>query len=228
MNWDRTLAIVGVVIGIPGFVIFFLSDKWAHAVVVAFVVCACVAWFVYTVYRDRQPVFTILLLEKKLEVKDAQGTEAVFTRRQRVRINHKGITEWWCRNLAADGTIEDILIDGAPPDETVKSSNALHVCRRFDPKNRGEVWESTLTYRAVNSFVKNREEYIHYTAFKTKKVTIEVRLPRQCGSAELYLTYSGEQRELLSAPQVSQDKMTITCEIKRPRLGAQYHVRWSW
>jgi|HubBroStandDraft_5_1064220.scaffolds.fasta_scaffold71490_2 hypothetical protein len=226
MNWDRVLAIVGVVIGIPGFLIFFLSDKLAHAVVVLVVVCACAAWWIYTIWRDRRPVFTVFLLEKTLEIKDP--LDAFVTRRQKVRINHKGITEWWCRNLATDGTIQNILIDGMPPDETVESSGSLHVCRRFDPKNRGDFWESTLTYQVLDSFLKNREEYIHFTGFETKNLKVEVRLCRPCTAAELYLTYAGEQRESLSAPVISPDKRVITYELKRPLLGAQYHLRWFW
>lgn len=230
MNWDRMIAVVGVCIGIPGFLLLFLSDKWAHGVLVLLLVCLCASWWYYTIWRDKQPVFTILHLEKKIVITDSTGKAATFTRTHKLKVNHKGITEWWCRNLAADGTISNIKIDGRDPDQTITTGGTIQICRRFPfPKERGEVWESTLTYDLADSFVRPWEETIHYTSFKTKKLIMEVDLPRACKRAELRFTFGGQQSELLpTKPEVSTTKQSIRVEIKRPRLGGQYHLGWEW
>lgn len=229
MNLDRVLALIGVAIGIPGFLILFMSDQWVHGVLVLLLVCALGAWWFYAWWRDKLPVFTVLELAKKLTITTPDGRTATLTRTQKVRINHKGITEWWCRNISADGAISNINIDQHPPDVTINTGGTIQVCRRFPyPKQRGEEWESTLSYDIADSFIKPREELRHLVTFKTKKVTIEVELPRGCNRADLRFTFGGEEAERLSDPELSNNNRTIKVEIKRPRIGGQYHVGWEW
>jgi hypothetical protein len=229
MNVDRVLAIVGIAIGIPGFLLLFISDQWVHGVLVLLLVCALAAWWFYARWRDNLPVFTVLELTKRLTIISADGRSASLARSQKVRINHKGITEWWCRQISADGTVTNITIDQLPPDVTTSTGGTIQVCRRFQyPKQRGEEWESTLTYNIADSFTKPHEELIHMVAFRTKKLVLEVELPRNCTHADLRFTFGGEQGEKLSDPELSNNNRTITATIKRPRIGAQYHLGWEW
>jgi hypothetical protein len=230
MTTDRALAIAGVLIGIPGFCLLFMSDKWVHGVLLLLVAVALGLWWMYANWRNKQPIFTIIDLKKKLIIHADDGSKATLTRIQKARVNHKGIAEWWCRNLSADGTLTNFLIDGKPPDEILKVSGTTQVCRRFAyPKDRGDIWESVLTYDLENSFMRPREENVHYTGFKIATMSIEIDLPRACKSAELRFTFGGQQPELLNIkPTISPDRRNISVKIKRPRLGGQYHLCFEW
>ena len=121
------------------------------------------------------------------------------------------------------------MIDGRPPDVIERIAGSIQVCRKFPfPKECGEIWKSTLTYDMTDSFMRSREEITHISAFKTKKVILEVELPRRCESAYMRFTYSGQQHQPLPNPHLSNNNQLIRAEIKRPRMGGHYHLGWEW
>jgi hypothetical protein len=56
----------------------------------------------------------------------------------------------------------------------------------------GEIWDSVLQYDITDSHVNGREETIQFVAFKIKKLTMCVELPRACTKAELRMTFGGQ------------------------------------
>src|SRR4051812_35489714 len=114
MDFDaNTIATwAGVLLGLPSFLALFFSGKWVEGslVFVLVIFMVIMRWF------WALPEFTVLVLEKELTIKDRDARTATLVRRAEMRTNHKGIREWWCRNIASDGAVSNILIDGHPPD----------------------------------------------------------------------------------------------------------------
>lgn len=230
MNLDRLLGIIGIVIGVPGFLILFMSDKWIEGILVLFLVMAIAGYQVYLYKQSQEPMFTVLRLDKEVRIHDDKGTKASFERRQHMKTNHPGLVEWWCRNIAADGTITNILIDGQAPDVLETSAGTIRVCRRFPrPLQKGEELTIVLTYDLTNSFLKNTESVVHLNVLKTREVVMSVELPRPCLSAETYMSYGGQQVTLINdKPAITMGNKRLEIAIKKPRLGAQYHLQWTW
>jgi len=91
-SWDRVLAVIGIVVGIPEFLRLFLTERWQEGVFVLVVVMICIAWSVCELWREKQPVFTMILIEKKLTIRDSEGKKSTLSRTHTARVNHKGIT----------------------------------------------------------------------------------------------------------------------------------------
>lgn len=221
------LAWVGIVIGIPGFLLLFVTGQIAVGVVVVFIVAGLI-WFRSSL---DQPEFTLLLVEKTLSFTDPQGHRAAFVRVQKARANHKGLREFWIGNMSVDGSMEDIRIDGRMPDYQQQEAGDTRICKRFSrPLNRGEVVDTKTTYFLIDSFPNNPDKLLHTVAYKTKMLRVRVNFhsDRPCRNARIYLRYGSQIYKSLPPPRVSADGCDVEFEVKRPKLGAEYCLEWEW
>lgn len=179
-------------------------------------------------YLDR-PSFTILEVEKVLEIRDTKGKNATLLRIHSARCNHSGITEFWCRGISADGTISNIKIDDAPPNEQRTDAGDIQVCKRFHrPLKRGQKFRMTLSYDLTDSFPLSSETLIHSVGSATNKLRMVVTLPeaRKAKAARAFLRYGGEIHKELPLPKITNRRIEI--EISRLRLGSEYCLEWDW
>lgn len=152
-------------------------------------------------------------------------------RTQKAKTNHKGLTEFWYRNISADGDIENILIDGNEPDEEKTEAGDRLVCKRFGrPLQRGDTFLMELSYDLLKSFSGNPEGLIHVVDYKTKKLRMVVNFhtDKPCRTARAFLRFGGQAHKPLPQPTLNSNKTKIEIEIKRPRLGADYYLEWDW
>lgn len=229
MNMDRNelLTLIGLIIGVPGFLLLFFQGQAVIGVVV-FGVCIGLAWLYWFL---NQPEFTLLEVRRVIRLLDRDGTRAQMERYQEARANHKGLSEFCHKGIMADGSIENIRIDGDEPDYQALECGAIVVCKYFpDTLERGEKLEMTLTYDLVNSFTKKSEAIIHVISHKTKRLTLEVQCPsdRPVRDVKASLRYGGQKFKLLPKPKRSPDSCQIVLEIKRPKLGEEYYLEWDW
>ena len=128
-----------------------------------------------------------------------------------------------------DGSLENVLVDGSAPDLIEDNAGALDVCKRFSrPLEKGEEVTVSLSYELKNAFLKPRESVIHFNSSDVGELTITVELPRPCITAELRRTYSGDHGKVLDPPRLSANHQIIEATIRKPRMGASYHVDWTW
>ena len=230
MNTDRAIAILGIIIGLPAFFALFFSNEHRLegalvSVLVVFVVVG--TWW----YRRQQakPQFTSLELRKTYIIQTTDGSLASAQRIEKMRANFHGITEWWNRALMFDGTVTNILIDGEPPSSIVDVVGTLEVCKRFPrPLEKDEVITISMTYELHDSFTKSSESVVHTNSTDVPELVIVVELPRPCITAEVRRTYSGDHGKLEAPPSVSTNHRIIEAKIKKPHMGASYHVDWTW
>lgn len=215
------------VTGVPGFLLFFVS---VNAGLVALVL-ALIGGTVWYLILIRQPVFTILEVEKILTVHDADGHRASLQRNQKAKANHHGVTEFWCRNISADGSIENILIDNQLPHEQKKGAGEIQVCKHFaQALTRGQQFNTSLYYEMVDSFRSNPEILIHIVESKTRKVRLIVHLPqsRPCRSAKAFSCFGGHVCKILPPPNITDMGCKIEVILNKPEIGAEYCLEWDW
>ena len=231
MTVDRVLAIVGIIIGVPAFLALFIQSAHKREAILSLIIIALVVGFrMLLTYKRRRPQFSIRSVKKHFVIHDAAGATASFEGTRKMRANFKGATEFWYRNIVQDGSIANIKIDGKNPDVTETVCGTTHICKRFArPLEEGEEFETSFSYDLANSFTNpKREGVIHNNGFRTDEVELTVDLPRPCTRAEFRRTFVGDEGELLPSPTLSNGNLRITAKVKKPLIGASYHVEWDW
>lgn len=225
-NVDRLIALAAIILAIPSAILLFTSEHIATGIMMAvIIIILAIVW-----YLNNRQSFTILNVEKKLEIHDDKGSSATLIRHQKTRANHNGLTEFWCsRSISGDGSIKNILIDGNPPHEITKDSGDIQVCMKFKrPKKAGESFDFVLSLELENTFLESTEALIHVVEMETKKLRLIVEFPstRIPTIARIILRYGGNPYKELGQIEIVGGK--IEYEIKRPRLGAEYCLEWDW
>jgi hypothetical protein len=211
-------------LAVPGVFLLFGEHAANGLLVLTLLALILLVW-----YFLNKPEFTVLRIDKTLSISDASGSKATLLRDQTAQANHKGITEFWCRNISADGTISNILINGEPPAKQIKEAGDIQVCMQISPPPRArERFKMALSYDLTDSFLTARESLIHVVEAETKLLRMVVELPKQRmpKTARLFLRFGGQVFKELKAPIVAGAR--IEAEIKRPRLGAEYCLHWEW
>jgi hypothetical protein len=227
MKREELLGWIGIAIGLPGFVVLFGTGKWAIAVLVALIV-GLLIWHKWVVSR---PDFSVLDIEKTYVIQDRAAHRTILRRSQRMKANHKGLTEFWFTNISADGGIENILIDGKAPAEERLEAGDLRVCRRWDrPLRRGDEIGIDFSYDLVDAFPSNPEGVIHVAAYKAKrlKLVVQFHKERPCTSVRAFLRYGGQIYRDLPTPRVSEDRSRAELEIHRLKIGREVELQWTW
>ncbi len=226
---DLWIALAGLIIGIPGFILLFKSPTATAAVITVLLLLSVFLALGYVYWSQRLPHFTIESVEKELAFLHQDCKHATLSRKQTAIANHPGITEFWCRNIAADGSIQNIQIDGARPNDERHVLGEIEVCKRFrSPLKRGQSFTTVLTYDLVDCFPQEREQLIHVVEGRTKKLRLEIRFPagRNVRNPRAIIKFGGEERSQLDSLVVSQSVLLL--EVKRPKFGADYVVEWNW
>lgn len=222
---DIIIGLASLFLSIPGFLLLFYSDHIAVGILAIIIsVVLGIIWY----WLNKQP-FTILMIEKTLIIYDVNGKKANLCRKQNTRANHKGLTEFWCRNISADGSISNICINNEKPVETRVEAGDLQVCARFKkPKHAGDKFNLVISYDLENAFQQQTESLIHVVSMETKNLKMRVEFPkdRLPKTATATLRFGGDTYKELPAPEIFGN--TVIMEIKKPRLGAEYCLEWEW
>jgi hypothetical protein len=104
------------VIGLPGFIDYFLGEKTVIGVLSALVGAIVILSAVLIRWLLMQPPFTVLNTEKTLIFEDERGHKASHIDVRTVRANHKGLSEYWFKELGRPDALDNLRIDDQPPD----------------------------------------------------------------------------------------------------------------
>lgn len=227
MSREELLAWAGIIIGLPGFLVFFVSTS----VGIAALCLALLALAIWYHRQSNQPEFTVLEIQKTLTIHRRNGDSATLERSQTARSNHKGITEFWCRNISSDGSITNILIDAAAPHIQKTEAGDIQVCKRFPQAlMKGQKFTTILTYDLSNAFLSASEGLIHVVEAPTKHLRLIVILPngKPARNMRASLRYGGNPHKNLPVPNASNNGLRIEMAVNRPVLGAEYSLEWDW
>jgi hypothetical protein len=231
MSTDRILAWVGVAIGILGLIPIFLDSSMQLRLAYAVVLTLLLVLFAVLYRSGRGPQYATLSMKKTLEIVEADGSLAWMRREQRIRVNYGQLSEIWCRNIVADGSIHSLLIDNCPPDDEKRMGCLLSICKRFDnPLFRGQEKTIIWTYELRNSFSARTEVLDHDVKQATRYLELTVVLPvsRPCRGASLHELIAGDPDKLLPNPVIDMHGTVLKAILKHPEKGRTIRLTWEW
>jgi hypothetical protein len=165
-SWRDVVSVVALALTIPSFLILFVTGFIALGILTLILALGAGAFY----WWSKQPPFTIKEVDKTLAFQDPQGHRARVTRTQIARANQKGITEIWVGNVRTDGSIENVQVDGQPPDYDEVRVGVRRLCKRYSRgPERGQEFRMTISFDAIDSFAGNPEVYEHLVTTKIKR-----------------------------------------------------------
>lgn len=184
------------------------------------------------VLQSKTVEYTIVKMEKTLVLHDTKGEQATLTRSSWEIAGSEGLGEIWFRNIAADGKILNVKIDGEPAQEginIVHQTGLTHIRKVLPrPLNKGEEIQTIISYDLVYSFLKPTEALIHVVNYKTKRIKLLVQFPneRPFRSAEFVEVFGGTKPITIGRFPVG--GIELVAEAENVHLGAHYELRWNW
>jgi hypothetical protein len=142
--------------------------------------------------------------------------------------------EIWCRNIVADGKIENVRVDGESPlpEDRQTLGCLLDVRKRFGSTlYRGQGATVCWTHDLIDSFPDRREFIDHDVTPATYLLELVVALPqgaRKFHSVALEERVAGEPSRSLGFPTIEQNGLCIRATIKRPHTGRTIRMSWEW
>lgn len=231
MTPDRILAIIGVILGLPGVLTLALTANQTLAITAGVLAVLLLGAAYYVRHILNAPPY---------RVKDAKVTlsfpedhrRAILRKEYRIVPNFGHLRQMEHKNIAADGQIENICWDDRP----VPPSNILFRLGEYEikidwpiPPRRWQEFSGKLSYDCINSFDAPTEMIVYCVDFPTRCATIVVEFPhdRPCNTCEARQT-RGASEVPVQTPELSQDRRRLELKLRRPSYGAQYVIYWTW
>ena len=234
-NTDRALAVIGVVIGLLGLIPIFRDASTQERILYAIVLTLLLAAFAILYRSGRGPQYSTTIVRKTVKFSQEDGSKAYFAREQTIRINYGSMAEIWCRNIVADGSIQNVLVDNqAPlPDDQRKLGCLLDVRKRFSSTlYKGQETTICWSYDLIDSFLGRTEFIEHEVTPATHLVELVVELPagaaRMFRNPKLEERVAGEPSRSLLDPQIAQNGHVIHTKIKAPHPGRTIRLSRDW
>jgi hypothetical protein len=230
MKREELLAWIGVVLAIPPIIYMVWAEgKWSAAAFVMLVVIALVREYMAGKRRENMPLFTAILIKKRIVIDDVAARKATFEALYRLRANQR--TGYFATAyLGGDGRIDNIKMDGAVPAEVLHKGNRIEMVKRFDRELiPGEEVDVTVTYDQIDSFPSKTEGFGHTVEFESHTISLEVVYHSQkpCLSGMLLRRYGGSLQNG-GKYRRADDGSRLETDIVRPSTGAEYILQWKW
>lgn len=231
-NFDRLLAVLGIVLAIPGIFPLFHSPGRERGFLIVSLVCIVIAYSTHLFWWEYvQPSFTHIEVDKTLVIADLNANIASVETRIVTRVSHSGITQLWFRGFQPGSQYQNVLVDGNPPSSNKTKAGGLEFCKEFDrPLSSRQVVTVTIKYDVQNAFpVTNPHEFFvtHIVATKTKKLNLKVRFhaSKLGQNVKGYISY-GSSGPTPDKPLVV-NAGVAEYAIDRPKI-AHYTIEWNW
>lgn len=226
------LVVISIILAIPGFVAVTGVPPYN---VIGFL-CLLIAFLLMLFWVIiNLPAWTVLQMEKIVNIKYSAGLQPVqevqIIKKSKIRANHKGISEFYHRNIRSDGIIKGFKLDKRPvANENIEQRVGEYIIsERFKPMGIWQTRESELIIEAENAYPKSTEFTSYKPDFRTKKVKIEINFPEQkparCVKAYCCI---GAETKGLTTPTLSANGLKCTWEGTDLLPGSDYFVEWDW
>ncbi len=234
MRREEILAWVGAILGFVGAVptvLLFATEKEAIGTLVFSIVSIIVAGIFLVRWYLRLPQYSLLNYEKTLTFNDREGRSATQVSNIVLRANHPGHRDFRFKVLAADGPVKNFRINDRPPSVERDEGGGREVGIEFpNPLKRFEKKDLKLSFDWVDSYTEATESWTHTVAYDTKKLRLKVQFhpDRPYDTADASVRFGGVPYEPIEGFKRSDSRLELTCEVNKPKLGAQYNIAWTW
>ena len=178
-------------------------------------------------------MYEVLEYESTLELHDADGTQASFQKRERVRYRQNNIIAYQ-DHAWGDG---DILLDyrcspGIVVDQYRPGQKTFMLISLREPKRRGDVDEFHISWKLKDAFVRKRELWETEVRHKTRQLRLKVVFPAKRPPQRAWLEEHLRRRKRLLGPEtlrrLANGCWQLSWRCDRPRLNERYQLHWEW
>ena len=228
---ERILAVASIIIGLPGFLVLFLTTNFTLGVVLVIVGALAVAGWAAVHFLTARHPYTVVKTKQTLEFTEGVSL-AILTKEYKIKVHARDQRSLMFGKNGSDGNIESITWNGEiiPEDRLKTECGDIQVDIRLNPAPvRNSEIEGTLVIRSRNAFP-DRSEYWNYVPdMPTKVAELQIKVPddRPCYNVQCR-KIRGVETFPFKSPTLSPDNKTISLEIKRPKVGYEYKITWSW
>jgi hypothetical protein len=232
MTFDRILAILGIILGLPGFLLLLMSGYRAEAILSLGLGLTLISAPISITWFLTRPPYTITSAKVTLSFLDNAIRRARLTKDYTIRPNQRYLTVLTFRNIAADGNIHSLRWNGQPidPKWIREVLGEYEVTIHFPgPHQLWREFSGSLSYEATDAFNGREEGLVYAPDHPTKTATIMVEFPasRPCRATRAYRV-EGAGQVPISAPSVLAKGLRFETTLKRPRPGTEYWFWWDW
>jgi hypothetical protein len=233
LSADRILAWLGLTIGLLGLIPIFRDSSAQLRLAYCFALLLLLILFAVLYRSGRGPQYSTLSMRKTLVLKASDGSHAELLREQKIRVNFSSMSEIWCRNIVADGSIANLRIDGVALQDVDQEwlGCLLDIRKRFlRTLYRGDEESVLWSYDLINSFPKQKEFIDHDVTPGTQLLELVVELPEQrpCREARLEEKVAGEPSKQLKDPEILRSGTLVRATIRAPKEGRTIRLSWQW
>jgi hypothetical protein len=231
MSLDRALAIAGLIIGIPGVLVLFLTANQTLAIVAGLLAVLLLLGAFYGRQILNASPYTFPEARVSLAFPGDHNL-GVLTKEYRIVPNFGHLRQIEHKNIAADGRIDNIRWNDVPvPPNCIVNRLGEYEVRidlPFAPRRWTE-FRGKLSYDCIGSFPGNPESMLYCVDFPTRRACIIIEFPkgRPCQSATARMI-RGAGEVPIKDPTRSPDGLRLELNLDRPIHGAQYVIYWMW
>lgn len=177
--------------------------------------------------------YEILDYEAQLELLDSNGTQAVASKRERVRFLQNNIIAyqdmaWGVGTILADYQCSP----GIAVDRYGEGYRSRILISLRDTKHRGDITEFHIRRTIVNGFIKPIESFQHDISHTMQVASFSVIFPKARLPQSVVLIERNSTRRfpLDSKHQtlLADGRLQVTWKTHRPRLFEAYIIEWKW
>jgi hypothetical protein len=182
--------------------------------------------------RSYRGLYEVLEYESTLELKDREGKKAAFRKREKVRYLQNNVIAYQDQAWG-DG---EILLNyrctpGTPVDRYRSGYKTYILISRREVKNKGDIDEFNIEWGIRQGFLRQAEQWETHVTHRTKRLKINVVLPRSKPPQHIILIEGNRQRshDLGKRAQALPDgRWRVSWETRQPRLYENYVLQWEW
>jgi len=228
--FDRVIQILGFLLGL--LVLFEYVRKQTLEASLFIVLLLLVAGVIaYRYIEQNRPLFTVLDGQKHLKFQSGPpDNDALLTHRVIAKANFTGLTQFWFRNITADGPIQNFMIDGVPVNASMKGGT-YEFCKEFArPLKKGETATIVASYELIKSYPSPREGLTHIANTETKKLklVVEFHQAKPGRDCKCFLGGGGGIEKELDRPKSTNGNTTLEMDLTDLQTGAYYTLEWIW
>lgn len=213
---------------VPGFIASLLGLPWVEIVTET--------WkFARKVLRGlaTEGMYEVLEYESVLELHDAGGKRATFTKRKKVRYLQNNIIAYQDYGWGDGEQFLDYQVKPGIPVDRYKIGYRTYILLSLrEVKNKGDVDEFNIQWKIKNGFLKPDGFWGVDISSRTKEIKMNVIFPKGRPPQSARLVETNTRRTMVlgndSVKQLADGRWQITWEKHKPRLYEHYIIRWDW
>lgn len=180
-----------------------------------------------------QGMYEVLAYDAVLDIHDAQGYEATYRKRQKVRFLQDNIiaypdVAWGEGNIFADYQCSP----GIPVDRYRDGNRWRVLISLRESKSRGQLEDFHIERQIENGFTRATEYFQAKIDHPTRRLSLSIIFPKKRPSLRVILIEQNANRTTELGPKHFQTLPTgrqqVTWETTCPRQFEMYTLRWKW